>query len=379
MFRGGLRSYVQVKHMATHASQAAPAGADATASQEKMSGLLEKLASITQAPAKARVPTGKQDYKKNRQNRNSDGRRDNASFNGNKRTPRRNGNNSQQRDNRNSQERSDRRGGYKSNSRTVQTVSHFDRIKNPKKTVAESSKSQGSFINEKGLSFAELQEQRAFYIRRKLQSESNIVPTTPEIQIFNFEYSRAVHKTLKYAPRENPFTSFKEPRKEFQFETVSREELELSKDKMGYDAKSRLLRALETICNRRGYKLLDHAKSNVQYLPLTANLYPFANTTLPNNLKRPHASLKSLTNVAPEEIKSTIESVVLGHRNELKFDEKQNFKTAQLRVNAQVVVNALNRNAQLQVDNLHHSIANVALGNGPVKSLPKAILPPKKV
>ena len=269
--------------------------------------------------------------------------------------------------------------------RTVQTVSHFDRIRNPTAAAAAATATAtaggaSSGLNSEGLSFADQQEQRALFIRRKLEPTSvSDSPSFPAAQVFKFLTSRVAHEHNLYKYKGDKFAEFKEAPSQYQLAPVSKAELELTKDKMGYDAKSRVLRALEQITTKRGFKLLDAVKTNVPYIPYNSMIYPYANTTLPNNLRRPVANIKNLSNVSSEEVAFTIATVVKGKRQELQFDASAQYKTPQLKVNAQVVVNGLNRNAQLQVDNLHYALAPTMLGEAPVKSLPKAELPPKKL
>ncbi|GAV28842.1 hypothetical protein PMKS-002319 [Pichia membranifaciens] len=215
--------------------------------------------------------------------------------------------------------------------------------------------------------------------RRKVAEGSPATLHTGEAAVFDFFYSRAVHKAAKYDWKADKFAQFEDTPEVYRAAEVSKPDLELSKDKMGYDTKSRVLRALEQITTKRGFKLSDIEKKNDSYLPYTALLYPYANTTLPNNLERPRANLKNLASVPEEEISATIASVVRGQRPELVYNPQENFKTEQLKINAQVVVNSLNRNAQLQVDNLHKSMAKVMLGQQPIKTLPQPVFPPKKL
>lgn len=378
------RSLVTVRGLAT----------EATASEKtpsSMNSLLSKLAAITEN----NVPSGagtmvkkipkkqnrnaargeKKEFKRNNDRRDKD---NNKKFSNN--TTRRNNNNT-----RNDEKRGFSNSNRSSFGRTEQTVSHYDKFHKAKaaSTLANpslSASSSASFLNNEGLSFAEIQKQRALYIRRKNGStESKIELSTPEVNVLKFIASRALHKAENYDLRSNSFAKFSDPSNKYTVPVVSKPELELLKDKLAYDTKSRLLRALEQITTKRGFKLLDVNKSNVKYLPYTALLYPFANTTLPNNLDRPVANIKSLSNISPVEIQQTIDTVVKGKRQELIFDSNKNYKTAQLKVNAQVVVNALNSNSQFQVDNLHTTMAKVMVGEQPIKNLPEPILPPKKV
>lgn len=373
----GVKAISQVRRMATEAG-------DAPASGNKMENLLEKLASITNnGPSDAGQNTmiAKQKGKQNRNNRGNNGSNNQRSGKGYRKEASGRSNTRSNNSNRNNSERKNQRrgtgtGGRRSNS--AQTVSHFDRFKNPKKASNAATKADGS-LNAEGLSFADLQEARALFIRRKLSEDKPIALHTSEEVVFDFFHSRAVHKAQIYDPKTAKFAKFEEAPNVYQPAEVSKPELELLKDKMGYDTNSRILRALEQITTKRGFKLADVEKRNVSFLPYNGLLYPYANTTLPNNLDRPKANLQNLSNIPEEEITATIASVVRGQRPELVFNPKEKFKTEQLKINAQVVANGLNRNAQLQVDNLHKSMAKVMLGQQPVKTLPQPVFAPKKL
>lgn len=258
------------------------------------------------------------------------------------------------------------------------TVSDFDRYKN-KKSKDEVARNVQS-LNDKGMKFADELEQKALFIRRKTSNETQpVVPTFANKVTHQFINARINHHANVYAQSEDKFAEFKNTAKPYRPQIINKLELNLSKDKIAHNTESRFLKALEQITMRRGFKLVDSVKTNVEYLPANATLYPYANNTLPSNLKRLVANLKNLKNISPEEVNSTIAAVVRGIRPELKFDPTKEYKTPQLRVNAQVVVNGLNRNAQLQVDNLHAAIAPALIGEKPVKSIPQPVIAPLKV
>jgi hypothetical protein len=344
----------------------------------KMDNLLKKLADITSSnspSSNSSTTMMKKSSKKQFKNASNGEKREKKEFKSfNKRNNQRNRNTYNKNNN-------ERRGLQNSSSfsNTRQTVSHYDKYKNAKKVNPSGSSPDSTILNTEGLSLAELQKEKALYIRRKENVQESIVPNTPDINVFNFVASRALHKSLIYDLKADKFAKFNDPLNKYTLTPVNKAELELIKDKLGYDTKSRLLRALEQITTKRGFKLLDANKTSVQYLPYNALLYPFANTTLPSNLQRPVANLKNLSNVSPDEITSTLATVVKGVRQELVFDANKNYKTTQLKVNAQVVANSLNRNSQLQVDNLHQTMAQVMVGEQPVKTLPQPILAPKKI
>lgn len=386
--RRGVRVFKQARLFATeageNASASAPASADANANAAadngKMNNLLEKLAAITDSkPAAAQKST--MIPQKRRNNSNNNNRDQQNGKNASTRSNKNYNNNANRNRNRRTNNNTDARRAGSNNNNRRQTVSHFDRYRNPKKSLASSAtNSSNGQLNSTGLSFADLQEARALYIRNKVDKPSVAVDLhISELSVFDFIHSRAVHKTQVYDVKNEKFAKFHDPSNIYQVSKVSKADLELSKDKLGYDTKSRILRALEQITRKRGFKLKDVYKKNVNYLPYNALSYPYANTTLPNNLNRPKANLSNLSNISEEEIKATIATVVKGERPELIYDPKKEYKTEQLKVNAQVVVNNLNRNAQLQVDNLHLSMAKVMLGNEPIKSLPQPILAPKNL
>lgn len=365
-------SFNQIRCYATETAESS----SATADNGKMENLLDKLASITNQSnnsSSKSTMTSKKKYNSQRQRKDSS-----KSFTGN--------NDRRRNDHRrNEQKRNDQRRGTSSNrSRPVQTVSHFDRFKHPKKSISSNSNSNSNSkenqLNSIGLSYADLQEARALFIRRKVNQpiSSNYLKTADNL-IYNFFNSRANHKSTIYDLNNDKFSNFKSKSNIYKVNELSKSELELSKDKLGYDTKSRILRALELLTIKRGFKLIDSVKQNVSYLPFNGLLYPYANTTLPNNLSRPKANLTNLSNISEIEISSTISSVVKGERPELKYNPNENFKTDQLKINAQVVVNGLNRNSQLQVDNIHKSMSNVMLGKEPVKALPQPIFAPMKI
>ncbi|KAG0676386.1 hypothetical protein C6P40_001979 [Pichia californica] len=365
--RRSVKVLSQVRSFATDAGEAS--------STPKMDTLLEKLASITNtksSPSNGNQTMISQSKGKkkmyNGQKRNSKPYTKDNSFQSFKKTDSRNFN----------KEGNQKKRGTDSVSRTIQTVSHFDRFKNPKKTVTGNTESETK-LNNIGLSFADLQEARALYIRSKLNPSKNINLNTNENSVYSFLHSRAVHKAESYDLDSNKFSKFKDIPNIYKSTQISKSELELSKDKLGYDAKSRILRALEQITTKRGFKLNDVEKKNVNYLPYNGLLYPYSNTTLPNNLARPKANLSNFSNIPEDEIATTIATVVRGERPELIFNSKETYKTEQLKVNAQVVVNGLNRNSQLQVDNLHISMSKVMLGKEPIKILPQPIIAPKKL
>lgn len=267
--------------------------------------------------------------------------------------------------------RNGQRGGQRNARQPPRTVSQYDRFRNP------NTKKKARSLNAKGDQFAQETLEKAAFIKRKSGDVAKIDIKSRHEIIDEFVSSVVKHEP-RFAAQCSPFAKFT-ANEHFQLENVNKAELELSKDKLGYDAKSRMLRALEQIVTKRGYTLTDANKVNFQYLPYNTQLYPFANTTLPANLMRNQATLKTLSNVSPQEIQETVGRVVLGQRPDIKFDPKAQYKTVQLRVNAQVVANSLNSNAQLQVDSLHAAMAPVLVGAAPIKTLPQAVLPPKKL
>lgn len=359
----GLRFAAQVRCMATEADAAVNVSKNAT-TDDKVSSLLSKLSAITNEPLEnadtmiKKTKKPKRNTRENMEQRQS--KRNNARVD-------RSASNSPQ-----------RRFNDKKYAKKTQTVSRFDKIRNKEKKL-QSEDSAESSLNQAGTNFADLQEQKALYIRRKLQDKKPINIVTPGKLVYDFIASRALHKSQIYDPLTDKFAQLKTPANVFKVAKVNKTELELSKDKMAYDTKSRLLRALEQLTLKRGFKLFDVEKRNVQYLPDSAYIYPYANTTLPNNLQRPFANLKNLNNISKEEVQYTFATVVRGERPELTIDPNAKYPTERAELNAHVVVNNLNRNAQLQVDNLHKSMATVMLGEAPIKTLPHPVLAPKKI
>ncbi|TID14859.1 hypothetical protein CANINC_004530 [Pichia inconspicua] len=360
----GLRLVVQARFLATEADAALNAAKNDT-THDEMNSLLNKLSAITSEPIQnPNTVIGK--TKRSGNHKRNDNR--------------------EQRENRRNNARSDRSTSFSPQRRSndnryakkTQSISHFDKIRN-KKTNSQTEESSETSLNQAGVNFADLQEQKAQYIKRKLQDQKSLDIVTPGQLVYNFISSRALHKTQIYDPLSDKFAQLKTPENVFKVAKVSKAELELSKDKLAYNTKSRLLRALEQLTNKRGFKLSDVAKKNVQYLPNSAYIYPYANTTLPNNLQRPFANLKNLNDISKEEVEYTFATVVRGERPELSVDPNTDFPTERAKLNAHVVVNNLNRNAQLQVDNLHKSMASVMLGEAPIKSLPHPILASKKI
>ncbi|ODV86883.1 hypothetical protein CANARDRAFT_21866 [[Candida] arabinofermentans NRRL YB-2248] len=178
-------------------------------------------------------------------------------------------------------------------------------------------------------------------------------------------------KTLKRSPSELSY--------EYQLNPISATDLEFGKSKMGYDLKSRVMRAVDQITTKRGFPLGSLQWNGQKLVPANSKIYPYANPLLSTSLVRPLANLNHLSNVSPDEIKQTFDTTVRGLRAELPRSQEKNFKTEQSRVNAEAVANALNSNAQLKVDNLHMKMAPVFLEHGSLKQLPTAVNPPKKI
>lgn len=256
---------------------------------------------------------------------------------------------------------------------TPRTFSRFDKFRN---TDLDSEQKQS--LNQKGMDFASKLESRGLFISRK-QQEVSVPVSTEKSRVTQFLSASLVH-AVKNLPK--PQAIAEAYPSSYTPETLDKTDLTLSKDKIGYSEESRVLKALETLANSKGYKLSDKAARNsVTYLPNHCKSYPFGNTLLPTNLNRPASVLKNLSTAAigKEEITAAFASIVKGIRPELKFDESKKYKTDQLKLNAQVVANGLNRNAQLQVDNIHASIAPILVGEAKVSSIPRPISVPIKL
>ncbi|QPG76802.1 hypothetical protein FOA43_004196 [Brettanomyces nanus] len=204
---------------------------------------------------------------------------------------------------------------------------------------------------------------RSEFIRRKLRSE---------LQPLGYSH-KSVKKGLANQELLRRLSSLQDYSKGYsiyqpEFPNVA--ELQLTKTKIAYSANNRVLLALEQIAAIRGYKLKDTYKMQ-PILPASANLYPFCNTLIPGNLARPKSDLRSFDDVPESEIRATINYTVRGIRPELKVDPKKQYKTPQMELNAHVVVNSLNSNAQLKVDNIHLPMSKVLIGDGKLSELPK--------
>lgn len=147
-------------------------------------------------------------------------------------------------------------------------------------------------------------------------------------------------------------------------------ELELTKDKIPYNGKNRILLAMEQIAKKRGFKLTDFKAAGLPLVPSSSVNYPFTNTLLSRTEARPLAEIEQLSSVPQEEIEATVDATVLGKRPELKFDPKKKYRTPQLKLNAEVVANALNGNAQFKVDNVHEKLQPVLDGDAGLAELP---------
>lgn len=340
------------------------------AASGNMEQLMKKLNNLNKAaPAKEAVPTkAKAPFKKSA-NSNSKYERKQGEFKG-KKGPKRSTRNNNSRTAERKEASGQRRGNGKSRE-PPRTVSQYDRFRNPK------NKKKTQTLNSKGDQFAQDSIAKAAFIKRKSVETADFNLKSRHVIVDEFVTSVAKHSP-RFAATATPFAKFYK-NEHYQLEEVNKAELELSKDKFGYDTKSRMLRALDQLVTKRGFKLTDGEKVNFQYLPFNSQLYPFANTTLPSNLMRNQTSLKTLGAIPESELQSTISSVVFGKRPMLKFDPTVQYKTEQLRVNAQVVINSLNNNAQLQVDGMSLGMAPVLLGDAPVKTLPQAVLAPKKI
>ncbi|VEU19573.1 DEKNAAC100547 [Brettanomyces naardenensis] len=227
-------------------------------------------------------------------------------------------------------------------------------------------------VNKKGEEFLIEQQQKSQFIRRKVNSKGSSVGFSNEVVRQGLENSELLNGLIELQEADpNYLSSLTAPSKtvfEPRFPNVA--ELELTKNKIPFDTRNRLLRALEEIAARRGYKLKDIAKMQ-PILPAVTNLYPFCNPLIPGNSARPRSHLRTFDNVPEQEIRATVDATVKGKRPELKVDPNRKYKTEQMRLNAEVVVNSLNSNAQLKVDNIHAVMSKVLTGDGQLKELPQ--------
>ncbi|GME72443.1 unnamed protein product [Ambrosiozyma monospora] len=156
-------------------------------------------------------------------------------------------------------------------------------------------------------------------------------------------------------------------------------ELEIVKAKAGYDTKSRFLRALEQLTKQKGYVLADTFRRHPN-LPVTAQgNYPYGQSNVPNSGARsdsaPFEKLTGELKASSENWNEILDATVRGVRSEvvLNAEDKKRFGTDQLKLNASVVANALNSNAQLKVGDLHQQIAGVAASGGSLKDIPRVV------
>ncbi|GMG47059.1 unnamed protein product [Ambrosiozyma monospora] len=160
---------------------------------------------------------------------------------------------------------------------------------------------------------------------------------------------------------------------------TTKPELEIVKAKAGYDTKSRFLRALEQLTKQKGYVLSDTFRRHPNLPATTQGNYPFGQTNLPNSGPRSNSSpLEKLAGQLKGDSKNwneIMDSTVRGVRSEVVLNaaDKKRFGTEQLKLNASVVANALNSNAQLKVTDLHLQIAGVAASGGSLKDIPRVL------
>lgn len=77
-----------------------------------------------------------------------------------------------------------------------------------------------------------------------------------------------------------------------------------------------------------------------------------------------------MADIPEKELEKAIAETVDGARNEIRPIINEN-QTERARLNAQVVANALNSNAQLKVDDIHIKLSEVLTGQKGLKELPK--------
>lgn len=214
-------------------------------------------------------------------------------------------------------------------------------------------------------------ERRAQYIQRKVRaaaqpagySHANIRASLKATQMLQ-SIKRMQHLKPDYLSEiTSPDTS------NFKPQTPSVTELQLTKTKIPYDAKNRVLRALEQMAARRGYKLKDTFK--IAPIPSRASaVYPFCDPMEPSNLAQGKSHLRLFDTIPESEVRATIDATVRGIRNELKPEAGASYKTEGLRLNSSVVINSLNSNAQMHVAGNHVKVAKVLTGHGQLKELP---------
>ncbi|GMM28156.1 hypothetical protein DAMA08_008720 [Martiniozyma asiatica (nom. inval.)] len=329
----------------------------ATEAGNSMEGLMKKLSTISEEGANSTKKTYKKkgNFNKARAQQNTNKKRSFNSKNFNEKNNRRRNNNGDRRKN---------YGDRRSREEPPRTISIYDRLRNPKPRITTKAQngSKGNEIN--GINY---------------KPSATFQLLTQEEILEGFKSSNKQHADL-FKAQSGPLAQFnKLSADEFVLQKVDFAKLNLTKDKFANNHNNRVLRALEQLTTKRGYRLDEFEKRGQQYDPMGLIAFPFANPLAPTNLLRKYAQFGELSNISENEIKQTFASVVYGVRPELVVDLKKDYKTEAQRVNAHAVVNSLNSNPTLHVDSLHKEISKVLLGNEPIKNLPKPVLPPKKI
>ncbi len=214
-------------------------------------------------------------------------------------------------------------------------------------------------------------EERAQFIARKKYPQDMLPPTLKEIRD-NFQNS-AVIKALSNLKNYNsdfmhdvthPDNTTYRPR------IPDAARLQLSKTKIPFNVENRILIALEKVLSKRGIKLGDQAASLDRYFEYRSAVHPFENPLIAKNEVTIASSVKKWADIPEKELERSIAESVEGARNELRPIIKEN-QTERAKVNAQVVANVLNSNAQFKVDDIHAKLSQVLTGQKSLRELPK--------
>ncbi len=213
-------------------------------------------------------------------------------------------------------------------------------------------------------------EERSQYIQRKRIPEDILPPTLDEIRN-NFQNS-AVIKTL-FSIKDydgnfmhdvtHPDTSTYKP------DIPDVAKLQLTKTKIPFNTENRILIAVEKVLAKRGISVED-GKLADRFFECKSTIHSFENPLKAKNEITISPNIKKLADIPERELEKAIAETVDGARNEIRPIINEN-QTERARLNAQVVANALNSNAQLKVDDIHIKLSEVLTGQKGLKELPK--------
>ncbi|QOU21811.1 hypothetical protein BRETT_001975 [Brettanomyces bruxellensis] len=196
-------------------------------------------------------------------------------------------------------------------------------------------------------------EERSQYIERKRIPEDILPPTLDEIRN-NFQNS-AVIKTL---------FSIKDYDGNFMHDVTHP-----APTKIPFNTENRILIAVEKVLARRGISIED-GKLADRFFECKSTIHSFENPLKAKNEITINPNIRKLADIPEKELEKAIAETVDGARNEIRPIINEN-QTERARLNAQVVANALNSNAQLKVDDIHIKLSEVLTGQKGLKELPK--------